>query len=92
MKIHLKRRLNLKPCPICNSIPLLSTDDMGQPNGRGYTGDFMYYFYCPFCQKLDGNGFTTIYAPTEKCIEEASNSWNEVVDKMKNILNYKAKR
>lgn len=87
MKIQLDQRLVLKPCPICGSDPLLSRDDMGQPNGRGYRGDFMYYFYCPFCQKLDGNSFTTVYTKTTKeCIKKAAKAWNEVVDKMKNII------
>ena len=87
MKIKLEQRLNLKTCPICGSAPLLSTDDMGKPNGRGYPGNFCYYFYCPFCGKLEGDGFTTVYTKTKgECIEEAAASWNEEVDKMKSIL------
>lgn len=93
MKIKLDKRLNLKPCPICGSSPLLSTEDMGQPNGRGYPGDFMYYFYCPFCQKLEGDGFTTVYIPTQKeCITKAAESWNEEVNKIRNFLNYKEEK
>ena len=86
MKIKLEQKLNLKTCPICGSNPLLSTDDMGQPNGRGYPGEFSYYFYCPFCQKLEGNGFTTIYTKTKECIKKAAESWNEEVDKIKTFL------
>lgn len=87
MRIQLEQRLNLKNCPICGSNPLLSTEDMGKPNGRGYPGDFIYYFYCPFCGKLEGHSFTTVYTKTEKeCIEKAAESWNEEVDKMKTLL------
>lgn len=66
MKIQLEQKLDLKACPICGSNPLLSIDDMGQSNGRGYPREFMYYFYCPFCQKLDGNSFTTVYTKSKK--------------------------
>lgn len=86
MKIKLEQKLKLKTCPICGSSPLLSIDDMGQPNGRGYPGDFMYYFYCPFCQKLEGKFFTTLYLAQKECIKRAAESWNEEVDKMKTIL------
>lgn len=90
MNIQLEQRLDLKTCPICGSSPLLSTDDMGQSNGRGYPGNFMYYFYCPFCQKLEGKYFTTVYIKSkQECIEKAAESWNEEVDKMKNILSWK---
>ena len=87
MKIQLEQRLDLKACPICGSSPLLSIEDMGQPNGRGYPGDFRYYFYCPFCQKVEGNSFTTVYTETKKeCIKKAAESWNEEVDKMKTFF------
>ena len=87
MQIKLEQKLDLKKCPICGSNPLLSTEDMGKPNGRGYPGDFKFYFYCPFCQKLNGDFFTTVYTKTKKeCVKKAAESWNKEVDNMKAFL------
>lgn len=90
MRIELKHKINLKNCPICGSDPLLVTQDLGEPNGRGYPGDYSFWFYCPFCRKVEGKGSSTVYTESkEEAVELAIKSWNEEVDKIENFLNKK---
>lgn len=90
MKIELDHKINLKKCPICGSSPLLSTQDMGEPNGRGYPGNYAFWFYCPFCGKVEGRFSDTVYTDTkQECIEAAVKSWNEEVDKIEELLSEK---
>lgn len=76
-------RPKIKVCPICGNAPIMRVEDMGQPNGRGYPGCFIYTLSCNYCRIPRSVFATTVYTDPDKVEVECINKWNEEVDRIR---------
>lgn len=81
-----------KLCPICGSMPILEKESMDYGNGHGYPGNSNYKVSCD-CGAMKGYGSgDTVYCKShEEAKELAIKKWNEEVDKVEKLLEWRNK-
>lgn len=89
MTDSLKQYIKPMPCPICGSMPLLSSADMGRPGGHGYPGCIAYTLNCD-CGHMRGSSADTVYSKnSEEAKAKAVKAWNKEVEEVEQLLKHR---
>lgn len=73
----------VESCPFCGNRPILKEHSLDYGNGHGYPGHYDYWFECPCCEEMKGQGVDDIYGTRDTAKERAAQYWNTLVERQR---------
>ena len=84
----------LKVCPICGHTPILTSGDMGRPNGHGYPGCTFYRLECSYCDIMPEASTDDIWDDSKDTPASVRvyDEWNKNCEEVEALLSWRDKK
>ena len=82
---------HMRRCPICGHQAIMTSHDMGRPNGHGYPGYTAYVVECSYCEIMPKATADDVYdnENSVKAPDRVIDTWNENCKEVAELLEWR---